>query len=109
MYKYYVFVVCLVITYINLNCFYFILPPSKKNKKLTKQATTTKNYAALDEAIKTKLEPFLYNNGNGKLFHVSRLALMRNKDRPKHKHIFKNEEEFDQYKEPTPEECKGNG
>ena len=76
---------------------------------MTKQATTTKNYAALDEAIKTKLEPFLYNNGNGKLFHVSRLALMRNKDRPKHKHIFKNEEEFDQYKEPTPEECKGNG
>ena len=76
--------------------------------ELTKQAATTKNYAALDEAIKTRLEPFLYNNGNGKLFHISRIVLMRNKDRPKHRQLFKNEEDFDKYKEPTPEECKGN-
>jgi len=73
--------------------------------ELCKQATTTKNYAALDEAIKTRVEPFLYNNGKGLLVHISKVVLMRNKDRGKNQHLFKNEADFDNYK--PPEDCKG--
>jgi len=73
--------------------------------ELAKQASATKNYAALDEAIKTRVEPFLYNNGNGKRFHISKLVLMRNRERSKHKQIFKNEAQFDNYAEPI--DCKG--
>lgn len=68
--------------------------------ELTKQATTTKNYAALDEAIKTKVEPFLYNNGEGKLFHVSELVVMRNKSRP-WKPLFKNDADYENYVPPN--------
>ncbi|ODM96433.1 Transient receptor potential cation channel subfamily V member 6 [Orchesella cincta] len=73
---------------------------------LTKQATTTKNYAALDEAIKTKVEPFLYNKGEGKLFHITSIVLMRNKSRPKHKQLLKNEADYDNWKEPVSKDPK---
>lgn len=68
--------------------------------ELAKNASNTKNYAALDEAIKTRVEPFLYNKGEGKRVHVSKLILMRNRERPKHKHLFKNEAQFDSFQEP---------
>lgn len=52
-----------------------------------KRAAQTKQYAELDHAIKTKVEPFLYNKGQGKYIPVSQLVLMRNKERPRHKMV----------------------
>lgn len=54
---------------------------------LMKKAIKTKNYAEVDDAIRTRVEPYLYNKGEGKLVPISELVLMRNKDRPKHKQI----------------------
>lgn len=53
--------------------------------ELMKQAAQTKQFAELDHAIKTKVEPFLYNKGNGKKIPIWKLVLLRNKDRPRHK------------------------
>ncbi|TGZ53145.1 Uncharacterized protein DBV15_01554 [Temnothorax longispinosus] len=50
-----------------------------------KRATQTKQYAELDHALRTKVEPFLYNKGKGKWIPVEKLVLLRNKDRPRHK------------------------
>lgn len=51
------------------------------------------------------MEPFLYNKGEGKKFHISKIILARNRERPKHKWLLKNEADFDNYQEPT--DCKG--
>nr|CAH7722831.1 unnamed protein product [Callosobruchus chinensis] len=53
--------------------------------ELMKRATQNKQYAEIDHAIKTKVEPFLYNKGRGKYLPISQLVLLRNKERPKHK------------------------
>lgn len=55
---------------------------------MMKRAAQSKQYAELDHAIKTKVEPFLYNKGQGKLMPISQLVLMRNKERPRHKMVF---------------------
>lgn len=68
--------------------------------ELTKQATATKNYAALDEALQTRIPKFLYNEGQGKMMHVSEIVLDRNKRRPKHAQILKNEGDYDTYVPP---------
>ncbi|XP_052132718.1 transient receptor potential cation channel subfamily V member 5, partial [Frankliniella occidentalis] len=52
---------------------------------MMKRASANKQYAELDHAIKTKVEPFLYNKGQGRLIPVSILVLLRNKDRGRHK------------------------
>ncbi|KOC68960.1 Transient receptor potential cation channel subfamily V member 6 [Habropoda laboriosa] len=52
---------------------------------MMKRATQTKQYAELDHALRTKVEPYLYNKGKGKWIPVEKLVLMRNKDRPRHK------------------------
>jgi len=54
---------------------------------MMKRAAQTKQYAELDHAIKTKVEPYLYNKGQGRLIPVSRLVLLRNKERPRHKMV----------------------
>ncbi|KAF4533193.1 hypothetical protein B566_EDAN001735, partial [Ephemera danica] len=51
--------------------------------ELMKRATQTKQYAELDHAIKTKVEPFLYNKGEGRLIPISQIVLLRNKERSK--------------------------
>ncbi len=53
--------------------------------ELMKQAAQTKQYAELDHAIKTKVEPFLYNKGAGRKIPIWKLVLLRNKDRARHK------------------------
>ncbi|XKL66117.1 hypothetical protein PGB90_009537 [Kerria lacca] len=58
--------------------------------ELMKQAAQTKQYAELDHAIKTKVEPFLYNKGQGRKIPIWKLVLLRNKDRPRYK-MLKNE------------------
>ncbi|PSN29936.1 hypothetical protein C0J52_26875 [Blattella germanica] len=52
---------------------------------MMKRAAQTKQYAELDHAIKTKVEPYLYNKGQGRLIPISRLVLLRNKERGRHK------------------------
>lgn len=54
---------------------------------MMKRAAQTKQYAELDHAIKTKMEPYLYNKGQGRLIPISRLVLLRNKERPRHKMV----------------------
>ena len=44
-----------------------------------------KDYKELDEAIKSKIPPYLYNDGRGKMVPIAHLALLRNRDRPARK------------------------
>nr|NP_648696.2 nanchung, isoform A [Drosophila melanogaster]AAF49752.2 nanchung, isoform A [Drosophila melanogaster]AAP57097.1 TRP channel protein nanchung [Drosophila melanogaster] len=50
---------------------------------MMKRACQTKQFAEIDHAIKTKVEPFLYNKGAGRYFPISKLVLLRNRDRPR--------------------------
>ncbi|XP_053601243.1 transient receptor potential cation channel subfamily V member 5 [Plodia interpunctella] len=52
---------------------------------MMKRAVQNKQYAEIDHAIKTKVEPFLYNKGNGRYIPISHMVLLRNKERPRHK------------------------
>ncbi|XP_015521251.2 transient receptor potential cation channel subfamily V member 5 isoform X1 [Neodiprion pinetum] len=52
---------------------------------MMKRAAQTKQFAELDHAMRTKVEPFLYNKGRGKWIPISKLVLLRNKERPRHK------------------------
>ncbi|KAL0849939.1 hypothetical protein ABMA28_011863 [Loxostege sticticalis] len=52
---------------------------------MMKRAVQNKQYAEIDHAIKTKVEPFLYNKGKGRYIPISHLVLLRNKERPRHK------------------------
>ncbi|BES93682.1 nanchung [Nesidiocoris tenuis] len=76
--------------------------------ELMKRAAQTKQYAELDHAIKTKVEPFLYNKGQGKLMPISQIVLMRNKERPRHKMLpplknLENPDDYDIESYPAPE------
>ncbi|XP_045507975.1 transient receptor potential cation channel subfamily V member 5 [Colias croceus] len=68
---------------------------------MMKRAVQNKQYAEIDHAIKTKVEPFLYNKGKGRYIPISHLVLLRNKERPRHKllpplrHMENPDEEFD--------------
>ncbi|XP_015609265.1 transient receptor potential cation channel subfamily V member 5 isoform X2 [Cephus cinctus] len=52
---------------------------------MMKRAAQTKQFAELDHALRTKVEPFLYNKGKGKWIPIEKLVLLRNKERPRHK------------------------
>lgn len=54
---------------------------------MMKRAAQSKQFAEIDHAIKTKVEPYLYGKGSGKYIPVSALVLLRNKDRPRHKQL----------------------
>lgn len=54
---------------------------------MMKRACQSKQFAELDHAIKTKVEPFLYNRGAGKWIPISSIVLFRNCDRPKHRQL----------------------
>lgn len=54
---------------------------------MMKRAVQSKQFAELDHAIKTKVEPFLYNKGLGKWIPISSLVLLRNRDRPRHRQL----------------------
>lgn len=47
---------------------------------MMKRACQSKQFAELDHAIKTKVEPFLYNKGLGKWFPIPSIVLLRNRD-----------------------------
>lgn len=46
-----------------------------------------KDYKELDEAIKAKIQPYLYNQGAGKMVPIAQLACLRNRDRPMRKQV----------------------
>ncbi|XP_037940165.1 transient receptor potential cation channel subfamily V member 5 [Teleopsis dalmanni] len=54
---------------------------------MMKRACQTKQFAEIDHAIKTKVEPFLYNKGAGRYFPISKLVLLRNKERGRTKYL----------------------
>ncbi|XP_077294935.1 transient receptor potential cation channel subfamily V member nanchung [Arctopsyche grandis] len=54
---------------------------------MMKRALQSKQYAEIDHAIKTKVEPFLYNKGQGRLIPIAQLVLLRNKERSRHKQL----------------------
>ena len=54
---------------------------------ITKRAMVKKDYKELDEAIKAKIVPYLYNNGEGKMVPIAQLACLRNRDRPTRKQV----------------------
>lgn len=54
---------------------------------MMKRATQTKQFAELDHAVRTKVEPYLYNKGKGKWIPIDKLVLFRNKERPRHKMV----------------------
>ena len=45
---------------------------------MCKKAMISKNYKELDEAIKQKLPPYLYNGGKGEWIHCAHIACIRN-------------------------------
>jgi hypothetical protein len=47
---------------------------------LSKRAMLTGNYSELDEAIRSKIRPYLYNNGDGTWIHCAHLACLRNRE-----------------------------
>ncbi|XP_044752853.1 transient receptor potential cation channel subfamily V member 5 [Coccinella septempunctata] len=53
--------------------------------ELMKRAAQNKQYAEIDHAIKTKVEQFLYNKGQGRYFPIVDLVLLRNAERGRHK------------------------
>lgn len=54
---------------------------------LMKKAVQTKNYTELDNAIKTQVEPMLYNKGEGRMIPIAKLVLLRNRDRSRAKWV----------------------
>ena len=50
--------------------------------EMCKKAMISKNYKELDEAIKQKLPPYLYNGGQGEWIHCAQIACIRNSIRP---------------------------
>ncbi|XP_059093541.1 transient receptor potential cation channel subfamily V member 5-like isoform X2 [Tigriopus californicus] len=46
-----------------------------------------KDYKELDEAIKAKVQPYLYNGGQGKMVPIAQLTMLRNRDRSKSKQL----------------------
>lgn len=69
------------------NLFLFLRSGGGLLVDMMKRATQTKQYAELDHALRTKVEPYLYNKGKGKWIPIEKLVLLRNKDRPKHKMV----------------------
>lgn len=55
--------------------------------RLIERAINNKQFAEIDHAIKTKVEPFLYNKGRGRYIPISQLVKLRNCDRPRHKQL----------------------
>ena len=67
------------------NEFHFCISGGGQLFYITKRAMVKKDYKELDEAIKSKIVPFLYNEGKGKHIPLIHIALLRNRDRSKSK------------------------
>ena len=54
---------------------------------IAKRALIKKDFKELDEAIKSKIPPYLYNGGKGAMVPIAQLALIRNRNRSSTKHL----------------------
>lgn len=54
---------------------------------MMKRAAANKQFAEIDHAIKTKVEPFLYNKGACRYVPKSAIVYNRNRERPRHKQL----------------------
>ncbi|CAG9802186.1 unnamed protein product [Chironomus riparius] len=54
---------------------------------MMKRAINNKQFAEIDHAIKTKVEPFLYNKGRGRYIPIAQIVKLRNCERPRHKQL----------------------
>ena len=54
-----------------------------------KRAMVKKDYKEIDETIKAKVAPFLYNNGDGAMVPIAQMAYVRNRDRSERKMVSK--------------------
>lgn len=54
---------------------------------IAKRAIIKKDFKELDEAIKSKVPPYLYNGGKGAMVPIAQLALMRNRFRSSTKQL----------------------
>ena len=52
-----------------------------------KRAMVKKDYKEIDETIKAKVAPFLYNNGDGAMVPIAQMAYVRNRDRSERKMV----------------------
>ena len=57
-----------------------------------KRAMVKKDYKEIDETIKAKVSPYLYNNGDGAMVPIAQMAYLRNRDRSERKMVFKLEQ-----------------
>lgn len=54
---------------------------------MMKRAAANKQFAEIDHAIKTKVEPFLYNKGACRYVPKTAIVFNRNRERPRHKQL----------------------
>ena len=54
---------------------------------IMKRAMVKKDYKEIDETIKAKVAPFLYNNGDGAMVPIAQMAYVRNRDRSERKMV----------------------
>ena len=54
---------------------------------IAKSAMVKKDWKGLDEAIKTKVTPYLYNGGKGAMIPIAQMVLLRNRDRSARKFL----------------------
>jgi hypothetical protein len=52
-----------------------------------KRSMATRNFDPIDDALRTKIKPFLYNNGQGRKVSAIEMVLLRNKERHPSKHV----------------------
>lgn len=56
-------------------CYYFSLG---EFVKIMKDCNASKDYTKIDNAIREKITPYLYNGGEGKMVHSSEIVHVRN-------------------------------
>ena len=69
------------------NLFFYSFSGGGSLYHITKRAMVKKDYKELDEAIKAKIVPYLYNEGRGAMVPIAQLACLRNRDRSQSKMV----------------------
>ena len=55
---------------------------------IASKAMVKKDWRELDEAIKQKVTPYLYNGGKGAMIPIAQMVMIRNRDRPPRKFLW---------------------
>ena len=70
-------------------CLFFVFAGGGALFPIMKRAMVKKDYKEIDETIKAKVAPFLYNNGDGAMVPIAQMAYVRNRDRSERKMVSK--------------------